>query len=299
MSTLSSLALLSRLSISAWTARKKDQKITREVNAAHGARRDAGQYNKVLISKARLAGIQRSDSALREYHNAQTLPWEADGIRIIPNVAVLAYEAKVRELIAAREQEVRAFLSGYPDAILEARATLNGMFDAADYPSRQELASRYSVTLALSPVPDGRDFRADLPDEVLDRMREDVDARGREAMAAAMRDVWERLYKVVAAIHNRTKRAPGTDGAGFQDSLIGNLADLLDLLPSLNLSKDPGLDALAAEARARLLVDPKVLKNNTTAREDTARASRDILRRMAAYCGPMADDKPTTTEEAA
>ena len=46
---ISARAMLVCLKISAWTARKFDKRVTKEVNEARGASEDAGRYNKMLL----------------------------------------------------------------------------------------------------------------------------------------------------------------------------------------------------------------------------------------------------------
>jgi len=46
---LNDRALLVQLSISQWTARKFDKRVTRDVASSHGTTIDVGRYNKVLL----------------------------------------------------------------------------------------------------------------------------------------------------------------------------------------------------------------------------------------------------------
>ena len=56
---LSRKAVLVSVNISQWTARKLDREVTDEVNASHGAQKDAGRYNKLLLEKEALADPDR------------------------------------------------------------------------------------------------------------------------------------------------------------------------------------------------------------------------------------------------
>lgn len=76
MNNLTEKAMLVRLSISQWTARKYDKKISREVASLHNTSSDAGRYNKVLIAKQAIEAIQKIVSESRTYHYINTLAWE-------------------------------------------------------------------------------------------------------------------------------------------------------------------------------------------------------------------------------
>src|SRR5579884_3866071 len=85
--SLSSRAMLCSLSISMWSARKHDPAASEEIASRHGAKSDAGRYNKVLLPKQALAEIQKIVSEARHEHYFITLPWADDGYRVLPAAA--------------------------------------------------------------------------------------------------------------------------------------------------------------------------------------------------------------------
>jgi len=64
---------------------------------------------------------------------------------------------------------------------------------------------------------------------------------------------------------------------------VTNLVKLVDVLPKRNVTADPELERLAAEARASLLVDPRELRKSESVRTETAKAAIAISARMSAY----------------
>jgi len=85
MSNLNEKAMLVKLSVSQWTARKYDKKVSQEINDQYSAH-DAGRYNKVLIAQEEIKKISKVASQARSFHYFNTLPWDDNGSRILPSV---------------------------------------------------------------------------------------------------------------------------------------------------------------------------------------------------------------------
>jgi hypothetical protein len=68
-------AMLVSLSISIWSARKHDIRISDQVAADHGADRSMGRYAKHLIPRGLFTAVNAANNALRDHHNLNTLAW--------------------------------------------------------------------------------------------------------------------------------------------------------------------------------------------------------------------------------
>lgn len=278
--TLTEKAMLVRVSISQWTARRHDAQATREVIENHGASSDAGRFNKALVDPEALRPVQKIANEARTFHYAQTLPWGDDDARILPAENYLEYTRALRDLGATFDQAARDFAGQYPELIERARGALNGLFRAADYPSPDDILRRFSFSVSVSPLPDAADFRVSLGAEETARVRVQIEKDAQAAIAGAMRDLWERLREV---IRHAAERLRDRD-AIFRDSLIGNIAELCSLIPRLNLTGDPALATLAEEAARTLgAQDPADLRRSEFARSIAAKDADAILAKMAAY----------------
>ena len=91
-------AMLVNLSVSIWSARKHDIRISDKVAAEHGADRSMGRYAKHLIPRELLTAVNAANSALRDHHNLNTLAWGDDGTRILPAANYLGYQAHQQTL---------------------------------------------------------------------------------------------------------------------------------------------------------------------------------------------------------
>ena len=273
-------AMLVKLSISQWTAKKLDKKVTAEVARNYGTDEDRGRYNKVLIAKGELDKITKAVSAARAFHYANTLPWGDDGSRILPSANYLAYAQAMAKLRNDFDLAVETFVANYPDLVDQARRELNGLFRVEDYPSYSRIKAKFSFQVGIDPIPSAADFRVQLQDADVERIRQDIQTRAEAAQQDAVQDLWNRLHDVVSRMAERL----GTPYAIFRDSLVGNVSELCDLLPRLNLTGDPQLETMRREVADKLTKhDPQTLRDNQYARKDTAKAAEDILTAMAGY----------------
>jgi hypothetical protein len=278
---LTNKAMLVRLSISQWTAKKYDKKVSKEVADKYGTDQERGRYNKVLVAKAELEKINKAASAARTFHYEQTLPWQDDGARILPSANYMHYTQAMRELRREFENAVSTFIDNYSSLVDDARWQLNGLFNANDYPALNRIGKKFAFEVKVDPMPTAADFRVDLQATEVDRIRQEIEHRATQATNEAMQDLWNRLHDVVSKMAERL----GTKDAIFRDSLVENVHDLVDLLPRLNLTGDARLEALRQEVAAKLTRHgPQTLRENRQARRETARAAEDILQAMAGYC---------------
>jgi hypothetical protein len=276
-------AVIARLTISKWTATKHDKRVSKEVADTHNSDEQMGRYNKSLINKDAMKEIRAIESRIRELHYKLTLPWEQDGERILSAKAYFDYCDQMRLLQVDWNNAVRAFVAVYPNLVADAQYRLNGLFNPAEYPAVSEIANKFNFEYAnFLPLPEGQHLQViDMGTELADRQRE-VDMRVAAALDKATRDIWLRMQEVVTHMHEKLKvyeRTPdGKTNGIFRDSLVENITDLLDLVPTLNFSDDPNINKIADDMRASLTqYSPDTLRENPSARANTASAAKNIL----------------------
>lgn len=288
MHNLSTRAMLADLTIRQWTAQKLDRDVTNEVADTKHAGRDAGRYNKRLIAKEALADIQSAVSQAKATHYAHTSPWSDSGVRILSNANYLDYMAKIDRIRVDFETAVAAFLDRYDHFRDEARLQLGDMFNCDDYPPRASIASRFEMGVDIDALPESTDFRCAISDDAAEAIRQDIEQRMGEKTNAAMRDAFERVATVTRAMVARLNayEEPTQDSKAkgvFRDSLVGNVRDLVAVLPGLNLTGDSDLDVICDELKAITKFDASNLRGSVLAREETARKAATILSKVEAY----------------
>lgn len=282
-------ALLVKLSISNWTASKTDKSVTEEVIEENNATSGAGRFTKRLFGKAALKEISSTVGAARIAHRTLTLPWEDNGNRIITTEGYKHYSDTMRHYRRTMEDHVRSFLENYDEYIKQAREELGKMFHKDDYPDKSEVAMKFNFDVEPTPIPTAMDFRAKVSDKEAAAIAKDIERRQKARLDAAMKDVYERIADKVGRMADKLSSYKPNDGLKgadgvFKGSLINNVRDLADILPSLNINNDPDLKRLHKQIVDNLInYDADELKTDEKKRARTAKAAKQIYNKVSKF----------------
>ncbi|MFA6691550.1 MAG: DUF3150 domain-containing protein [Saccharofermentanales bacterium] len=274
-------AFLTDLRVSMWTARKYDRDVSLDVEAQYNAK-DAGRYNKLLVPKEEINVLQKIAQRARAYQYKHTLPWEDGGYRIMLKSF---YDEYMREMAKFKEEYYDAvcqFLERYPLMREQAVEMLGDMYSLRDYPSESALKKKFDFSVSITPIPDSADsdLRAGMGEVVAREIETNISDRIQAATDAAMRNLAMRIFDTVNAMVDRLSAID----AKFKNSLIGNVRDLCDVFPHLNVAGDPKLNDLIEEVRYKLATqDPETLRNDADTRYRAANEARTILDKVREY----------------
>jgi hypothetical protein len=275
--------MLVNLSISTWSARKNDKAVSRDVIQDNNAAADAGRFNKLLIDSDALAEVIKVANLARAEHAAKTSPWLDSGTRILSAINYIPHRDTLNKAQAAFGVAVERFESRFDDILDRAKVRLGGMWNPADYPSRREIAGKFSFHVRRYNLPDAKDFRVDIGDAQAAEIRAEIERDMQDAAALATRDAYERIAEVVGAMAAKLAAYQPAHGdvkatGIFRDSLLSNVAEVAEALPGLNITGDPGLAAVTARIRATLLdYEPATLRESDAARRLVAAEAQSIL----------------------
>ncbi len=291
MTNITERAMLVALNISQWSARKHDKKASEDVAKINGSDVHMGRYTKDLVDKDALRNIQLIARAAREHHLFNTLPWCDAGFRILPGAAYFDYTAEQRRFRSKYQGAVREFSERYQTCVNEARTRLQGLFSMADYPSPEEIAGKFAMECAFTPLPDGDDFRVTLGAEEEARVRAEIEQRVQCAAEDAMRDLWARVHDAVARMSRNLNNYHVDPVSGkvqhpFRDTMVENLRALAEVLPKLNVAGDPHMESMRSRLVESLCFhEAQTLRDDASLRRSVASEADDILAGMAAYVG--------------
>lgn len=293
--SLADRAILVNQKISQWSARKKDAKASHDITTANNAALDRASVHKRLVAKAALARIQACVSSARKEHDALTLPWGVKGLAILAQAGFAHYLEVMGKYQREFDSAVAEFDMAYP-ALREAAAKgkdeggLGDLFNIADYPNPEDIRGRFRFTWRFMPVPTSGDLRVDLPQADLDAIKDSIESHATNRANAAVKMIYERVVAMLeTTIATLDAYVPGADGqrakGAFHGTLMGNLRDLAERLPFLNVFGDPAIEALAERIRKMADIDTKDLKESDALRADTvsqAKATIDEIKATAA-----------------
>lgn len=282
MSRLNNEALLARLTVSQWTARKFDKVATKQVADANNTIVSAGRYNKSLLPmNVYLDDVHRMTTQIRaEYYN-NTLPWGEDGTTLLPSKNFLEFMEIFRGLKKQWEGLVDKFIQAYPQLQQNAQRTLGSLYNPSDYPDVYHVREKFSMDMSIMPVPSD-DFRVGIDEDELKQIQADVEQRVQNSADNAMREAWKRLYEPVKHMAERL----ADPKAIFRDTLVENIAEVCDVMKRLNVNDDADLETLRQEVETKLSnTQPESLRNDPHHRKDTATTAKDIMKKMSIYMG--------------
>ena len=136
------------------------------------------------------------------------------------------------------------------------------MYKESDYAFIETIEDRYAFKREITPVPSGDNFIADLVDSEIETIRSDIEEANKAMLDNAVQDSFSKLHTAVKHIADsldgytveRVRKAGGKwknePSRKLYDSMLGNLADLIDVLPALNITNDVQLDGLIADIKA-------------------------------------------------
>lgn len=285
--SLTERAMLVDLTVSMWMAVKHDKRVSQEVADNHQSDSKMGRYLKNLVAPEALENLAKLRVKWAAEHRRRTLPWMDGGQRILSSAGYFAYMQKKAEFEREWDELVADFVAQYPRHYVEAQVRLNGLFRADDYPHPSRIADRFSAVTTFSNMPSAADFRVQLGEGETVRIKAEIERSTQDALAAAMENAWSRIKDVCERMVKRLSEyqvtPDGTKGR-FNDTLVGNVKDLVDILPTLNVTESVELSVFTKRMRDELLkYDAQTLRESLVARKETADAAEKILKNVADF----------------
>ena len=174
--SISSSAVLVELNISVWTANKLDKLATDKVLISNSASKDSAQVRKNLMAgTTKRKKIADYAARARLYHNQTTLAWADKGSRLLPTSLFMEYKQNMNVWQNNINTMVEQFIAEYDTHILMAEQHLGSLFDASDYPTKEELRNKFGFRLVFSPLPESGDFRLDIPNQDMAELQAEYD----------------------------------------------------------------------------------------------------------------------------
>jgi hypothetical protein len=265
-------------------------------NAANADSADADRftaYVKLIPKEDRLKPQQILSEARRFIDFPKGIKWDKNGNSAIRNVeldGVLADLETFRQKFYAAVQEL---VDKLPELEAKARIELNGAFDRLGFPTAQEVQDRYSFDIRIGAAPSPDDLRCQ---GVSAKAKQQIEAAVRKEQDNKLADLHKQVVGALDAalsrvVNNLTDFSEGRI-ARFEDSLVTNLAELVEALPRLNVAGDRAVDQTIARSRGLLTGLQKALSEQTLrdkkseagpkVRKEIATEAKDILSKLKA-----------------
>lgn len=282
--SISSSAVLVELNISVWTANKLDKGATEAVLSNNSASKDSAQVRKNLMAGTdKRKKISDYAAKARLYHNQTTLSWSDKGARLLPTSLFMDYKQNMNVYQQNMNTMIEDFYANYADLIDLAKHHMGDLFNPYDYPSIEELRNKFGFRLVFSPLPEGGDFRLDIPKADMEELGEQYESAFNDRLKDAMREPWDKLHKTLTHISEKLTDVEGDDETKkrYHDTLITNAQELCGLLTHLNVTKDPLLENARRSLELTMLgVDIEAIKESPDVRSSVKAKVDDILKKF-------------------
>ena len=274
--SIASSAVLVDLNISVWTARKLDKNVSKEIDINKNTTIKAGNYNKHILAGAdQLEAITKLAGEIRDWHGRQTLPWSDTGTRLLPMTNFFDYKHQLGVYEAEFKSRINTFIHEYPNIVQSMAYKLGALFNRAEYPDTNSIATKFNLRYTIMPVPETKDFRVDIADDIRNEMQQEYQKAYEGRVEAAMSDAWSRLH---TTLEHMIDRLSGDEKKIFRNSLVDNALELTNLLTRLNVTNDPKLESARRALEQSLVgVTADELRDSKGAREEILAKVNEIM----------------------
>ena len=280
---LDTCAMLVEFNASVWTARKLDKGVTDEVVSNKNAgSKDSARVNKNLLAgRDELSNVVQFVGQIRQFVYDNTLPWSDSGLRMLPTVNFTNFCQKMADFEEDFTKLVQEFVQIYPTLITAQAMALGDMFKRDDYPTANEIMTKFAFRVNYMPMPSSGDFRVDVGNDAQQYLQEQLERVAQERVDNAMADIKRRLGEHLKRMSDRLTTdyvAGEAKQRRVHDSLVDGALELCDLTKALNVTGDKDLEeARRSLEQALLHKDANELRKNEAVRQDTKKAVDAIL----------------------
>jgi len=216
-------------------------------------------------------------------------------------------DQKIREFSREYEKKVFEIAGQFEEIKEEAKRFLNGnfentLFSEDFYPPPEKLIGekiihrqgetsgkrgKYYFDYRYKPYAVSGSLEADLVDESLSDLKKIMQQETQEDFQQVIKDIWNRIFTVTSKLKDTMAKPEREDKNGdiqspiFRDSVIENIKDLVNIIPSLNIFQDPAIDQARTELYRELCqLDPQALRDNKELRKDAEKKADAILSKL-------------------
>jgi len=282
--SITSSAVLVELNISVWTASKLDKGATEIVLSSNQASKGSAEVRKNLLAGTnKRKDIADYAAMCRLYHSTTTMSWANKGPRLLPTSLFMGYKQRMNTFQSNYGVLTQGLYDCYEDLIDLAKHHMGTLFDSNDYPSIDELKSKFGFCLRFSPLPESGDFRLDIPNQEMQELTKQYEEDFGTRLKDAMREPWDRLHKTLVGMSEKLTDVQGDEDTKrrYHDTFVTNAQGLCEMLTHLNITKDPKLEEARRALELTMVgVDIDSIKESPDVRSSVKSKVDDILKRF-------------------
>ena len=206
---------------------------------------------------------------IRSYWKGISLPYPEQGIRLIRQDGVEAFNAQMAEFQMELEGAVRQLDEHYSDLKSLARERLGTLYNGSDYPV--SLLGLFAVEWDFPSV-EPPDYLRQLSPEIYELEKARISARFDEAVQLAEQAFTTELATLVSHLTDRLSGQEDGKPKIFRDSAVTRLTEFFERFQNLNVRSSEDLDQLVRQAQEAIRgVAPQELRDSSALRRQVSR----------------------------
>jgi hypothetical protein len=282
--SLATSCVLVHPEVNVWTATRQDNEISEEVTTAKKADRDSGKFVKHLLAKnPEHRRVLNYRQTVYNWMQRRTYDW-AGSQRILPAVQLTQFMREFNEHEQTFKGLVDDFIKAYPTIVSNMAFVQGDMFKREDYPSVNEVFSKFSIRLYTAEVPVG-DFRCQIAQDLAADLQTHYERQARDLVENIISRQKEQLVEVMRSISHCCETETVVENGEIKikrrklyDTTLQRAIELCDTFAEFNVTEDPQLDEVRTRLKKALDgVTIDALRNHDTTRIVVKEEVDDIL----------------------
>jgi hypothetical protein len=293
--SLASSAVLVSVDISVWSATKQDRGISDEVTTSKNADKSAGRYVKNLLANhPKHKAVVNYRQTIYNWLQRRTYKWNQSQ-NLLPSVDVPKFKQEYHEHQIAFHALVDSLTTDYDSIVSDMAFKQGTMFNRADYPTKEQVASKFSLNLYVSEVP-MNDFRCGIANDIADDLFTTYKKQAQTIIESIAQEQSERMVEVMQSISHccdfdevRKTMPQGHDEVTYKrrkiyDTTIQKALEMCESFKRFNLKNDSGLeDARASLEKVLRGVKAEDIRDSDAVRHQVKEGIDDILSKFGSF----------------
>jgi hypothetical protein len=287
MKDIRECTMLVKVTASCWTGAKVNREASDEVAVNKRAKIGRAKVTTKLVPDEFIRPIRSLDQAVRAVVDQYSVPWSKNGMNVFPVCNWDDMRDGVAPILDKHKAAVAEFKKAYPAIKRAAKNELGDLYNEADWPSESEIEGKFGIHVGFYPMPAAEDFRLDLPNQLVENIRDNLRAELEEVNDNFFAEAKQRAAEVVGDFVTRLKRhkvVPDDTAkrgyrveATFRDTAVTNIAEQARILPSFNIHGDPVFTELTDALDELGSLDPDTLRFDDKARDEAVKSANSLL----------------------
>jgi len=256
MVSLATSGMIVNVEVNVWSATKQDRTISKEVTAAYKADDEAARVVKHLLAgDPTHKKLLNHRQMIYNWVKKRTYDW-AGSNRYLPISALEKFKSEFNQLEQEYTKLTDEFVAKYPDIVAGMAFKQGDMFNANEYPSSEEIRSKFRMKLFVHPVPEN-DFRVSIADDIKQELEKHYAEAASTKVEEIMRDASERLVEFIKRIAHACREVEQEGDTKVRkpkvyEGTIEGAKEMCGLLKDFNLTGDTRLEEMRQDLLATL-----------------------------------------------